>query len=1096
MRRRAIRALVPVAVLLTGLSGVAAAQETPSFDDAARRAALSWAQDLFNKLHRSPHGRGAGYRLALRPIQRHRSPDLNDRYRWQLYDWMLDALERADPRYMVVDRARVSEIYRAMEEVGTEDLERRYRELLKKTQTRIDLVCEARPRRTSVILSCRATDIDLGNRLGGGSVGFELQWLPPLPLKAAAGWIAREIVPRMQVGGGVGKIRVIDERTGGASRLSARVAGDLKRAIARMLADRPGFKAIDGDPAPPAGYRLEGTIRAGSGGRLLLEVDLYRAVDDGLVYSAWEEIALSTVPKAVLAGAPSTDVSSGDRADPVPADAGATTSRKNGCGVDPGATVLASGMTLADWRFLATTRLEEGDFGRLLVEAKGHLRNHCAWAPAAEVLTLAAEGLAREVEAGITGDPRSALSRLSELMAAAGRRPALLRLKARAHGLLGEDKEEAEAHVAWLRAAPQAHVERGQVVLALRSARKRIALADEEASLGLEGASRRLVRLGLAAFGHEGSSGTGAFDDAFRVALRSWQDSRKQEPTGWLTRAQAEVLIAEGRAIESERVVFEKRVGRPYSAKARDEVTGWTDLHYAAAFDLPRTVSALVAAGLEVDTRLMDDDPRFGKGLKATLADAGRGNLFDNWLASGETPLMIAAYVGAQTVAKALVQRGASINATMPKGYTALHFAAEANALEVAKWLVGQGADINAKLKYGDTPLHVAAQQDALETARWLVEQGADINATDNSGGTSLHHAAKTNALQVAKWLVEQGADINVANNYGVTPLGFATDRNALEVAKWLVGQGADINEIEIGDSKRLPRAAVRKNQLNLVKFLVGRGVYKSVNKEAGAQMLRIAAKENELDLVMSLVKQGADINAKRGDTLLHYAAIGNALEVAKWLVQQGADINAKTEVGFPPLDWAMVGNALQVAKWLVQQGADIYIYTKGVDAWTMLHSAAWGNAPDAAKWLVEQGADINAKDKDGHTPLHAAAWGNALDAAKWLVEQGADINVKDKGGRTPLHSAVGSDRAEVAELLVRRGADINAKNKDGDTPLHSAVSGGRAEVAELLVRHGADINAKDREGNTPLDEARAYKGRTYAVRLLKSVGGRCAKSC
>ena len=570
--------------------------------------------------------------------------------------------------------------------------------------------------------------------------------------------------------------------------------------------------------------------------------------------------------------------------------------------------------------------------------------------------------------------------------------------------------------------------------MALRSVRKRIELADEEASLSLEGLSRRLVRLGLVSFGHAGGSGTGVFDDAFRAALRSWQESRKLGSTGWLTRRQAETLIAEGRAVEAEGEVFEKRVGRTYSAQAKDERTGWTDLHYAAAFDLPRAASALVAAGLEVDTRLMDDDPPFGKGLKATLAGAGRGNLFDNWVASGETPLMIAAYANAQTAAKALVQKGADIDARIPKGgHTPLYFAAAGNALEVMKLLIGHGADIFARPKHYEPMWFVLDKEYQLDLLEFLVGRSVDIDANKELSADMLEIAARENQLDLVKKLIGQSAEINMKERRLTTLLRHAAKGNALRVVKWAVRQGADIT-----------RRAVTH----------------------GRTPLHAAAARNAVEVTKWLVEQGADVNAKsnNGWTLLLAAAgAGNkGADVARWLVGQGADINAKSNNGRTPLHAAAWLPGQDLAIWLIRQGADIY--AKQNNGWTVLHEAAKENALELAKSLVRRGVDVNVKDNDGVTPLHTAARA-AQETAIWLVQQGADIKMKDNDGETPLHKAAVFNSLELTKLLIRQGADVNAMAKNGQTPLHWA----KREAAELLVRHGADINAKDKDGQTPL---------------------------
>ena len=73
-----------------------------------------------------------------------------------------------------------------------------------------------------------------------------------------------------------------------------------------------------------------------------------------------------------------------------------------------------------------------------------------------------------------------------------------------------------------------------------------------EGQLGLERAERILVQHGLAALDYSPGPADGLFGGATRAAVRQWQRAKGEPVTGYLTRAQAEALIAQGREAVAE----------------------------------------------------------------------------------------------------------------------------------------------------------------------------------------------------------------------------------------------------------------------------------------------------------------------------------------------------------------------------------------------------------------------------------------------------------------------------------------------------------------------------------------------------------------
>ena len=81
-----------------------------------------------------------------------------------------------------------------------------------------------------------------------------------------------------------------------------------------------------------------------------------------------------------------------------------------------------------------------------------------------------------------------------------------------------------------------------------------------EGQLGLDRAERRLVQQGLAALDYSPGPADGVFGGATRAAVRQWQRAKGEPVTGYLIRALADALIAQGReAVAEQRKQAEAR---------------------------------------------------------------------------------------------------------------------------------------------------------------------------------------------------------------------------------------------------------------------------------------------------------------------------------------------------------------------------------------------------------------------------------------------------------------------------------------------------------------------------------------------------------
>ena len=106
-------------------------------------------------------------------------------------------------------------------------------------------------------------------------------------------------------------------------------------------------------------------------------------------------------------------------------------------------------------------------------------------------------------------------------------------------------------------------------------------------------------------------------------------------------------------------------------------------------------------------------------------------------------PLALAGYFGATRAVRALIAAGVEVDTRKTlKGQTTLHFAVEQRKRSVVDLLLDAGADTKIQDNAGRTVLHLAVDQSDGSLIDALLDAGADGNIQDNEGRTALHVAA------------------------------------------------------------------------------------------------------------------------------------------------------------------------------------------------------------------------------------------------------------------------------------------------------------------------------------------------------------------
>uniref|UniRef100_A0A671NRF7 NF-kappa-B inhibitor alpha n=1 Tax=Sinocyclocheilus anshuiensis TaxID=1608454 RepID=A0A671NRF7_9TELE len=176
------------------------------------------------------------------------------------------------------------------------------------------------------------------------------------------------------------------------------------------------------------------------------------------------------------------------------------------------------------------------------------------------------------------------------------------------------------------------------------------------------------------------------------------------------------------------------------------------------------------------------------------------------------------------------------------------------------------------------TYLHLAIIQEAEDYAIQIIKQCQNdlfLNRQNNQRETALHLAVITDQPHMVDRLLKAGCDPRLVDQSGNTALHIACKRGSLACFSVLT--------------------QIQTQHLHSIL---------SFPNYSGHTCLHIAAINNYLSMVESLVQLGADVNAKEqcsGRTSLHLAVDLQNLDLVHTLIALGADVNSLTYGGYTP---------------------------------------------------------------------------------------------------------------------------------------------------------------------------------------------------
>ena len=365
-------------------------------------------------------------------------------------------------------------------------------------------------------------------------------------------------------------------------------------------------------------------------------------------------------------------------------------------------------------------------------------------------------------------------------------------------------------------------------------------------------------------------------------------------------------------------------------------------------------------------------------------------------LLNGETPLMMCARAGDPASVKALLLKGAQVNAREKMhDQTALMWAASEQRPEVVKVLLEVGADINARSRgYPRTVTGLETQRAGREELNYTIIRG---------GSTALLFAAREGDVESARLLLAAGADVNDKLPDGTTALIEAAHSGQGAVAALLLEKGADPNDAEVGYTAL--HAAVLRGDLALVKALLAHHANPNLPLTKATQTKR--ANGHEFEMLAPLL----------GSTPYMLAAQYLENEMMRALAAAGADTRLPKRDGMTPL---------MLAAGMMASTQDDRRSHRALDGATIEDE---NQVLAGVTTALALGADVNAVNRAGDTALHSAAAQGFTRVVQLLADSGASLSIKNKAGLTPrgVATAGGAEPNPLqatADLLKKLGGE------------------------------------------------------------------------
>ena len=348
-----------------------------------------------------------------------------------------------------------------------------------------------------------------------------------------------------------------------------------------------------------------------------------------------------------------------------------------------------------------------------------------------------------------------------------------------------------------------------------------------------------------------------------------------------------------------------------------------------------------------------------------------------------------------------------------------------------------------------------------------LVRGDIGINNFMEDGQTILHKACAVGAAEMLEPLYWRGACFDALDSDGETPLHDAVRSGDIDTVRYALALGSDPN-------LNFPLYwAISAEGQDIIMLLLKHGA--DINQRFGeTTVLSTAIESCDSEQVSLALSLGADPNVAHpmndliDDCILSGRCDCVHKEMVCLLVEHGADVSKQSRKGRTIFHYAAVQGHAQLLRTALNHINSPTILDMGDDYNdTPLHCAIQAFAGSHAhqaliltSMLLEAGADPNVQNLYGHSALMVAARDGTDDLVRLLLDAGAIVKRECHGKQTALSYAAGRGHSIIVGLLLEKAAPTHEDSLYLTLALEEAVMGSHRDVVKQLLSSGADSSA------------------------------------